>query len=114
MAKLPFSLGLATVIFTFILCTAQVNLDEVFTIQSGRTDGGCDRFYNQAAQTGVLDDWLSEISYSLDYALSAIEDYNGDIRVRRAMRTFFGIANTGRARDGTPRADTIAEITRTY
>ncbi|KAI3333234.1 hypothetical protein F4824DRAFT_503269 [Ustulina deusta] len=79
MAKLPFSLGLATVIFTFILCTAQVNLDEVFTIQSGRTDGGCDRFYNQAAQTGVLDDWLSEISYSLDYALSAIEDYNGDI-----------------------------------
>ncbi|TRX94653.1 hypothetical protein FHL15_004425 [Xylaria flabelliformis] len=110
MKKFPTSLSLATAFLTLLSCTVAVNVDELFDVQGGKTDGGCDEFYKRKTQSGDLDNWVTEISYSVDASVTTIENYGQDPRVRRAMRAFFGIQNTGRYIPGTPTANAVDAV----
>ncbi|RWA13178.1 hypothetical protein EKO27_g1887 [Xylaria grammica] len=99
MAKIPFLLGL-----TLLSRIVAVEIDDVFTVHPGPRDGGCDE------QLGTLDQWLSEAIESVDTALLAIDDYNQDIRVRRSMSIFFGIANSGRLGSTGARVNAVAGV----
>lgn len=104
MAKLFFPLSLAAVLLSALLCTVSgVTLDQLFAVQSGGSNGGCDKYFNQASKDGTLDDWLEEINFSLAVAVDKIDvdEYNQDIRIRRALRTFFGVPNRGKATGNT-------------
>ncbi|KAL2802027.1 hypothetical protein BJX63DRAFT_438263 [Aspergillus granulosus] len=90
MAKRSFLLGLITGLLVLLPYTFAVEITDIFTVQPGTREGGCD---DRAA---VLDQWLSEGIESIDVALNAIDQYNQDARVRRSMSAIFGIANTGR------------------
>ncbi|KAK4038077.1 hypothetical protein C8A01DRAFT_48254 [Parachaetomium inaequale] len=85
MAKHSFFLGLVTGLLALLPCTIAVEITDLFTVQPGARDGGCD---DRAA---VLDQWLSEGIDSIDVALNAIDEYRQDPRVRRAMSVIFGI-----------------------
>jgi hypothetical protein len=104
MAKSSFLLCLITGLLAFLSRTIAVEITDIFTVHSGTNDGGCD------ARAAVLDQWLSEGIESIDVALTAIDEYNQEIRVRRSMSSFFGIANSGPARDGTPRSDAVNKV----
>lgn len=99
MAKLFFPFGLVPVLLGVLLRTvsAQVTLNQLFVVQRGANDGGCDRYFDQTTHTGTLDDWLDEINFSVAAAIDAIDQYDQDVRVRRAIQAFFGIRNQGRA-----------------
>ncbi|KAI0837650.1 hypothetical protein F5Y06DRAFT_270974 [Hypoxylon sp. FL0890] len=100
MAKLLFLLCLVTIILCVLSPTnSSVTLDQLFIVQSGGADGGCDKYFNQASKDGTLDDWLEEINLSLATVFEKIElgVYNQDIRVRRAFESFFGVRNRGKA-----------------
>ncbi|KAI2471680.1 hypothetical protein F4781DRAFT_90224 [Annulohypoxylon bovei var. microspora] len=109
MAKLHFPLGLVTVLLCVLLCTVSaVTLDQLFVVQSGSTDSGCDMYFDQASKEGTLDEWLDEINYSLSTAIDIMDLYNQDVRIRRAVSTFFGVRNQGKA--STAAAATIQKI----
>jgi hypothetical protein len=113
MAKLLFPLGVVTALLSVLLCTVSgVTLDQLFVVQSGGTEGGCDKYFNQAAKDGTLDDWLDEINFSLATAIDKIDEYNQDIRVRRALQTFFGIHN--RPKPSAAAQAIINKIARTF
>ncbi|KAI0443519.1 hypothetical protein F4803DRAFT_549967 [Xylaria telfairii] len=69
-----------------------VNIDDLFTIQTGSANGGCNARVNPV---NILDDWHQEAIDSITTAISAIEKYNqGDKdgeRVRNALFDFFKI-----------------------
>ncbi|KAK8080202.1 hypothetical protein PG997_008020 [Apiospora hydei] len=69
---------------------ADIDIKDIFTVQLGSGDGACDDI-----RMGLLDQWLTEITYSLDTALNSMDKYDGDLRVRRSMFKFFKIANKG-------------------
>ncbi|KAH6856897.1 hypothetical protein B0I37DRAFT_351915 [Chaetomium sp. MPI-CAGE-AT-0009] len=106
MAKPFFLLGLIASLVVLLPCTIAVDIDDIFTLEPNLSDedGGC------SSRAAALDQWLTEASYSLDTALNAIDDYNQDIRVRRSMSVFFGIANSGRLRENTARNDAVNEV----
>ncbi|KAL2872835.1 uncharacterized protein BJX67DRAFT_20775 [Aspergillus lucknowensis] len=104
MAKHSFLLALITAYLVLLPCTVAVDITDIFTVQPGSSDGGCD---DRAA---VLDQWLSEGIESLDVALNAIDEYNQDIRVRRSMSVIFGISNSGPLRPNTARAVAVGRV----
>jgi hypothetical protein len=82
------------VLLSVLFCTVSgVNLDDLFVVQSGGSDGGCDKYFNQASKTGTLDDWLEEIGFSLQVAIEKLDigEVNQDIKIRRALFTFFKV-----------------------
>ncbi|GKT58404.1 hypothetical protein ColTof4_12335 [Colletotrichum tofieldiae] len=105
MAKGSFLLGLITGLLALLSCTIAVEITDIFTVQPGTLDGGCD------GRAAVLDQWLSEGIESLDVTLNAIDEYNQDPRVRRSMSVIFGIANSGRLGGAnTPRAIAVKRV----
>lgn len=104
MAK-GFSLpGFVAVLLALLSCTIAVEITEIFTVQDGTREGGCDH------RAAVLDQWLSETIESIDTALRAIDEYDQEIRVRRSMSAFFHIANQGRLRPDSDKAAAVAQI----
>ncbi|OBT97835.1 hypothetical protein VE01_04980 [Pseudogymnoascus verrucosus] len=98
MARLLFPLGLVTALLIFLFRTVSgLSLNDLFIVQSGSTDGGCDTHFNQAAESGTLDDWHTEITFALDLVVNRLDTYDQDIKVRRALQIFFGIRNNGKA-----------------
>ncbi|KAL7943681.1 hypothetical protein V8C42DRAFT_358930 [Trichoderma barbatum] len=94
MAKLSFPLGLVAVLISTILPTVSgITLNEVFIVHSGGSNGGCDQYFNQVDGSGTLDEWLEEINFSLSAAINAIDEYQNDPKVRKALNTFFGITS---------------------
>jgi len=91
MAKGSCILGLVTVFLALTPWTIVegVEITDIFTVQTGANNGGCD------SRLGVLDQWLSEGIQSLDTALLAIENYNTLEEVRKSMSVVFGIADVG-------------------
>ncbi|KAL3425262.1 hypothetical protein PVAG01_02053 [Phlyctema vagabunda] len=87
MAKGSFLLGLIASLLTLLSCAAAVEITDIFTVQARADRGGC------STRADVLDQWLSEGIESIDQALLAIDDYNNDIEIRRAMFEFFGVVN---------------------
>ncbi|KAL2150897.1 hypothetical protein VTH82DRAFT_5995 [Thermothelomyces myriococcoides] len=106
MAKRTSLLGLITGLLIVLSCTVALEITDIFTVQSGSKDGGCDDW------AAVLDDWLTECIWSLDTTLDAIEQYNQQPSVRKAMSAIFGIANRGRISegDGSSRAHAFTEV----
>lgn len=112
MAKLLFPLGLVTALFGIYFRTVSgLSLNDLFIVQSGATDGGCDNYFDQASESGILDDWHDEITYALATAIDRIDTYNQDIKVRRALKIFFDIPSQGRASGA--RLDDIEKIAST-
>jgi hypothetical protein len=70
--------------------TIAVEMNDIFTVQPGTRDGGCD---DRAA---VLDQWLEECIQSIYVTLQAMDQYEQQTKVRRALSTIFGIANRNR------------------
>lgn len=104
MLKLPFPLGLITALLSVLICTVSgVTLDQLFVVNKGGTDSGCDKYFNQASKDGTLDDWLDEINLSLSTAIDNVDInvYNQEPKVRRALAVFFGIRNQGKAKGNT-------------
>jgi len=67
MATLSFVLGLITaLVLTFLPCTNAVDITDLFTVQPGARDGGCN------GREAMLDQWLSEGIESVHIALAAI------------------------------------------
>ncbi|KFY91794.1 hypothetical protein V500_04460 [Pseudogymnoascus sp. VKM F-4518 (FW-2643)] len=97
MAKFLFPLGLVTVLSVLFRSVSGLSLNDLFIVQSGSTNGGCDTHFNQAAESGTLDDWHTEITYALDLVVNRLDTYDQDIKVRRALQIFFSIRNQGRA-----------------
>ncbi|KZL84644.1 hypothetical protein CI238_12874, partial [Colletotrichum incanum] len=85
MARNSFFLVMITGIAALLSCTTAAEIWDVFTVQGGSRDGGCD------SRMEVLDQWLSEASFSLDATLVGMDTYDQDPRVRRAMSKFFGL-----------------------
>jgi hypothetical protein len=102
MAKIPWFICVAICLFALLSPTGALVIGDIFTVQGGNTNGGCD------ARIATLNAWRTECEYSLDEALLAIEDYGqtkkdakepGDQtalstraeRVQAAMNTWFGI-----------------------
>ncbi|KAI0490350.1 hypothetical protein F4859DRAFT_520171 [Xylaria cf. heliscus] len=86
---------LKLLIFGLVLFHAicvSVDIGDLFTIQAGPTNGGCDTRLNPA---NILDAWHQESIDSIVTAINAIEKYNEDSRsgerVRDALFDFFGI-----------------------
>lgn len=79
-------------------------MSEIFTIQGGAADGGCD------AHENVFDDWLSEIHSSLQVALAAIDDYDHDERVRKSMKDLLGIKSCKGARKGSDLRKPVEQV----
>ncbi|KAH7311223.1 hypothetical protein B0I35DRAFT_61850 [Stachybotrys elegans] len=91
MARMQLFLSLAACLATLLSSVCAIEIYDIFTVdRTADVDGGC------RSRLGVLDEWLSECIESIDIALSAIDDYRNDIRVRRSMSIFFGIHNSGR------------------
>ncbi|KAK1980457.1 hypothetical protein LZ30DRAFT_750732 [Colletotrichum cereale] len=97
MAKESFLLVLITGLVALLSYTTAAEIWDVFTVQAGSRDGGCDD------RMEVLDQWLSEASFSLDATLAGMDTYEQDPRVRRAMSKFFGFRLTPRVLSGTRR-----------
>lgn len=112
MAKFLFPLGLITVLSVLFRAVSGLSLNDLFIVQSGSTDGGCDTHFNQVAESGTLDDWHTEITYALDLVVNRLDTYDQDVKVRRALQIFFSIRNQGRA-SANARAD-IDNIIGTY
>ncbi|KAK0755767.1 hypothetical protein N5P37_011641 [Trichoderma harzianum] len=97
MAKLFFHLGLFPVLFSVLVYTvlgAAPTLDQLFIIQSGTANGGCD------AYTATMNNWLIEINYALQTTLAAIDKYETEPKVRAAFTTFFGVKEAAKATTG--------------
>jgi hypothetical protein len=96
MAKLCFPLGLFVVLLSVLSSNVSgiPTLDQLFTIQSGGSNGGCDAYFDQATKTGTLNNWLIEINYALDTAIKAIDNY--DPKVQTALTAFFGIKSAAK------------------
>jgi hypothetical protein len=90
MAKCSFLLGLMTGLLVLLSRTIAVEMNDIFTVQPGTRDGGCD---DRAA---VLDQWLEECIQSIYVTLQAMDQYEQQTKVRRALSTIFGIANRNR------------------
>ncbi|KAK4173150.1 hypothetical protein QBC36DRAFT_61655 [Triangularia setosa] len=93
MARISFLLGLTACLLNLLTPTFAVEIWDIFTVDRTKdTDGAC------KARMTVLDQWLSEGSYSLDVALNAIDNYLTEPAVRDAMTTFFGVQQTEEGR----------------
>lgn len=108
MAKHSFLVALTTALLALLPCTIAVDIPDIFTVQSGNVDGSCD------ARMGVLDDWLTECSYSLDAALNAIDEYNQDKNVRQAMSEIFSVSANGRLGSTGARRNAVKKIRGVY
>ncbi|KAL2788776.1 hypothetical protein BJX66DRAFT_308231 [Aspergillus keveii] len=108
MAKCLFLLGLITGLLVLLPCTIAVEMNDIFTVQSGTGDGGCDD------RADVLDQWLSECIQSIDVTLLAMDRYDRDVRVRRALSTIFGLRNSGRLGGSGTRARLTFNTIRDY
>ncbi len=107
MAKPFILLALVANLLSLLSCTvADVEITDIFTVQPGASDGGCD------SRAAVLDQWLSECLESLGVAISAIDEYDQDIRVRRSMSSFFGISNNGPLRGNGDRTANVETVKR--
>jgi len=82
-----------------------LDVNDIFTVQNGNTDGGC------GARMAVLDQWHTESIYSLAVAVNAVDRWSQEPAVRRSMRVIFNIPNKPsdtRARSDAQRvADTL-------
>lgn len=91
MAGRSFLLGLITGLLAFpSYTTADVAITDIFTVQDGSRDGGCD------GRMAVLDQWLSESLFSVATALESLDKYDQLPKVRKAMSIFFGISGIGK------------------
>lgn len=90
MGNLSSLLVLITGLLALLPCAIALKITDIFTVQSGNQNGGCDN------RDTELEQWLSEAIDSIYYAVQALNTYDQDIRVRRAMSTIFGIANNGK------------------
>ncbi|KAJ3491612.1 hypothetical protein NLG97_g5559 [Lecanicillium saksenae] len=78
-------------VLTILPWAIAVEITDIFTVQTGTDNGGCGNYMTE------LDNWLTEIDYSLHAAQEAIEDkYDQRVEVRRSMSHIFGVRNTGR------------------
>ncbi|KAM7200806.1 hypothetical protein V8F33_003737 [Rhypophila sp. PSN 637] len=86
MAKISFLLGLATVLLSLVSTTigADLKIDDLFTVQPGTSNGGCD------SRKDVLNQWHAESVRSLNVAISVIDQWLDDFRVRESLDYFFG------------------------
>ncbi|KAK3393388.1 hypothetical protein B0H63DRAFT_443635 [Podospora didyma] len=108
MEQHSFLLGrlLTALLVTLLSCAINaLTIYDIFTAQPGTTDGACD------SRAAVLDDWFTETSCSVVTALEAIDNYEQDIKVRRAVSAIFGISN-GKLGKAGARRDGINKITR--
>lgn len=85
-------------LFSVLDAVSCLDLNDVFTVQTGTDNGGCDAHYNVAAPDGtVLDNWQTECTSSIDLAQVAIDNYLLQTpkaqSVRNAMMVYFGIPN---------------------
>ncbi|KAH8711252.1 hypothetical protein HC256_008066 [Beauveria bassiana] len=67
-----------------------VDISDIFTVQRGKVAGSCD------GQMNLLNNWLAESTLSVEQALDAIDRYNSNLNVRKAMNTIFHIQNQGK------------------
>lgn len=93
MSRLLRTLTWALACSTFVVLGADI--DDLFTVQTGNTHGGCDDRINPV---NILDNWHQEAIDSLSTAIDALEaNYNQNTpngeRVRQAMFEFFGVPN---------------------
>lgn len=85
-------------LFSILDAVSCLDLNDVFTVQTGTDNGGCDAHYDVAAPDGtVLDTWQTECTSSIDLAQVAIDNYTMQTpkaqSVRNAMMVYFGIPN---------------------
>ncbi|KAI1345752.1 hypothetical protein F5Y01DRAFT_322793 [Xylaria sp. FL0043] len=111
MPKFFLRLSLSAVLLSVLLRKAFcVTVDQLFVVQSGASNGGCDKYFDQVKKDGILDNWVEEINFSLSTAIDGLDLYNQDIRIRRAVQTFFGVRNRGKASNNAQQAiDKIAD-----
>ncbi|KDN70775.1 hypothetical protein CSUB01_09792 [Colletotrichum sublineola] len=108
MERSNFLLGLLAGLLLLLSCNAELLITDMFTVQSGSSDGGCDTRLNP-----VLDNWLSECTISLDKALEKMDDYGQEMAVRRSMSKFFGFKierTIGNEEDNPERLATFQKI----
>lgn len=94
MAKPSFLLGLTAVLLSLVSTSfgqetpppEAKKITDLFTLQPGGKNGGCDD-----DRIKVLDQWVSESTKSVKVALDALQDWLWDDRVTDAMNVFFGI-----------------------
>lgn len=55
-----------TALLSFLSRTVSgLSFNDLFIVQSEGSNGGCDAYFNQAAGSGILDGWHTEIIYAL-------------------------------------------------
>ncbi|KAF9873208.1 hypothetical protein CkaCkLH20_09371 [Colletotrichum karsti] len=96
MAKGSAFLRLFSGLLFFLSGILALELGDIFTLQDRSNDGGCND------RLAVLDDWHTESIYSTDAAVTAIDNYDREVEVRRSLSVFFGIANRARTGVNTP------------
>ncbi|KAM3510963.1 hypothetical protein MY11210_005362 [Beauveria gryllotalpidicola] len=94
MAKLSGLGHLVVALLALLPWSVAVDITDIFTVQSGNLLGSCDN------QMGLLDNWLAESTFSVEVALDAIDRYDSDPNIRKAMEIIFHIKNQGKMSAG--------------